>query len=153
GPIGRTCRLSGFNSRSMKTPSRTNTLLSASVAAAPGQSQAAALIASRNGKAGRTVACPPPNGGTSPRHPNPADATGQTQLGFRPLNGATQQSSECVPPEANIWSAAGKLMGLQSQVPPLARLERNASLPLSFAQERLWWLEQSDPGAPYYNVP
>ena len=37
--------------------------------------------------------------------------------------------------------------------PPLARVSRDAPLPLSFAQERLWFLDQLDPGNPAYNLP
>ena len=36
---------------------------------------------------------------------------------------------------------------------PIARADRSAPLPLSFAQERLWFLEQLDPGSSHYNVP
>lgn len=37
---------------------------------------------------------------------------------------------------------------------PLRRLSREtATFPLSFAQQRLWFLEQFDPGTPLYNVP
>src|SRR5262245_42650216 len=36
---------------------------------------------------------------------------------------------------------------------PLVPLERRADLPLSYAQERLWFLQQLAPDSPYYNVP
>jgi len=36
---------------------------------------------------------------------------------------------------------------------PIARADRGAPLPLSFAQRRLWILEQLDPGNPTYNLP
>src|SRR5207247_10434729 len=36
---------------------------------------------------------------------------------------------------------------------PLVRLERRGDLPLSYAQERLWFLQQLAPESPYYNVP
>src|SRR5262249_379347 len=36
---------------------------------------------------------------------------------------------------------------------PLVALERRADLPLSYAQERLWFLQQLAPESPYYNVP
>ena len=37
--------------------------------------------------------------------------------------------------------------------PPLTARDRRGDLPLSFAQERLWFLEQLDPGSAVYNVP
>jgi len=36
---------------------------------------------------------------------------------------------------------------------PLSRIERTGNMPLSFAQQRLWFIEQLQPGTPLYNVP
>ena len=41
----------------------------------------------------------------------------------------------------------------QAGYPPLVKASRDAALPLSFAQQRLWFLEQMTPDSPVYNVP
>ncbi|QBD82929.1 amino acid adenylation domain-containing protein [Ktedonosporobacter rubrisoli] len=42
--------------------------------------------------------------------------------------------------------------GKEVAVPPLRHMERQAALPLSFAQERLWFLDQLQPDAPIYTI-
>ena len=37
--------------------------------------------------------------------------------------------------------------------PPLTQVSRESSLPLSFAQQRLWFIQQMEPGSSAYNVP
>jgi acyl carrier protein len=41
----------------------------------------------------------------------------------------------------------------QMLLPALGSIARNGRLPLSFAQQRLWFLEQLEPGSPVYNCP
>ncbi len=46
-----------------------------------------------------------------------------------------------------------RLRGSAAKLPPIKHADRTATLPLSFAQERLWFLNQLEPGSPFYNVP
>ena len=43
--------------------------------------------------------------------------------------------------------------GQNFQVPPIQPLSRDGNLPLSFAQQRLWFIDQLDPGNSVYNFP
>jgi amino acid adenylation domain-containing protein/non-ribosomal peptide synthase protein (TIGR01720 family) len=48
---------------------------------------------------------------------------------------------------------AARAGAVVSAAPPLERVSRAAELPLSFAQQRLWFLDQLEPGSAFYNVP
>jgi amino acid adenylation domain-containing protein len=41
---------------------------------------------------------------------------------------------------------------LQSQTPPISALRREGPFPLSYAQQRLWFLDQLEPGSATYNI-
>src|SRR6185436_9672004 len=43
--------------------------------------------------------------------------------------------------------------GKHASVPSITQVKRDHYLPLSFAQERLWFLDQLESGSPFYNVP
>ncbi|MBN8472056.1 amino acid adenylation domain-containing protein [Corallococcus exiguus] len=40
-----------------------------------------------------------------------------------------------------------------TRLPALVRARREGPLPLSFAQQRLWFLDRLEPGSPFYNMP
>jgi amino acid adenylation domain-containing protein/non-ribosomal peptide synthase protein (TIGR01720 family)/FkbM family methyltransferase len=51
-----------------------------------------------------------------------------------------------------VEDALGKGEG-RAPVPPLVRVPRDGELPLSFAQQRLWFLQQLAPASTAYNIP
>lgn len=48
---------------------------------------------------------------------------------------------------------AARLSEPAPQAPPIVAVPRGGHLPLSFAQQRLWFVDQLDPNNPLYNVP
>ncbi|HET7234051.1 MAG TPA: amino acid adenylation domain-containing protein, partial [Longimicrobium sp.] len=57
----------------------------------------------------------------------------------------------------SVAELAGKVEGVRRahlpQLPPIVPVEHGGPLPLSFAQERLWFLERMQPGLALHNVP
>jgi amino acid adenylation domain-containing protein len=56
-------------------------------------------------------------------------------------------------PTVEGLAQAVRRSGAGVEVPPLAKVARQGALPLSFAQERLWFLDQLAPESPLYNIP
>ena len=52
----------------------------------------------------------------------------------------------------DIWQAIASILNLQNQAPDLKPVSRNQHPPLSFSQERLWFIQQLQPDSSAYNV-
>jgi amino acid adenylation domain-containing protein len=57
------------------------------------------------------------------------------------------------PTVAELAEVVAERRGAAAGAEPIARLAGRATLPLSFAQQRLWFLDRLDPGSPVYNLP
>ncbi len=56
-------------------------------------------------------------------------------------------------PAARAAPAPPAPEGLAAAAPPIMAVRRDGDLPLSFGQERLWFLDRLDPGRSFYNLP
>jgi NAD(P)-dependent dehydrogenase (short-subunit alcohol dehydrogenase family)/acyl carrier protein len=63
----------------------------------------------------------------------------------------TAQSDRYAEWATTIEKAQREGHGLEA--PPIVRVSRDGELPLSFAQQRLWFLDQLEPDSPFYNIP
>ena len=64
--------------------------------------------------------------------------------------GVAEAVAEALEQKKNTEAEAGEA---GEKTPELVRVSREQSLPLSFAQERMWFIDQLEPGSATYNIP
>ena len=64
-----------------------------------------------------------------------------------------QNQTRATKAPAELWQAIRTIISLQNQAPALVPTSQQQNLPLSFTQERLWFLDQLAPGSAAYNIP
>jgi thioesterase domain-containing protein len=88
-----------------------------------------------------------------PRERGEDSATSSKTIGDRAKAPESGERSGPDEAKADFWSAAGAVFTQQNRIPRLTRCAQTGPIPLSLAQERIWMLEQSEQGEPYYHVP
>jgi amino acid adenylation domain-containing protein len=58
-----------------------------------------------------------------------------------------------MPTVAQLAEAIAGMTKPGLEIPPITPIPRDQELPLSFSQQRLWFLDQLEPGSSFYNVP
>jgi amino acid adenylation domain-containing protein len=71
----------------------------------------------------------------------------EIEMPLRVLFEAPRLATLAVRVEEALRAGAGQL------TPPLVPVPHEGTLPLSFAQQRLWFIDQLEPGSPLYNIP
>ena len=68
----------------------------------------------------------------------------------------TAQNDRYAKPTVAEWATTierAQREGQGLEAPPIVRVSRDGELPLSFAQQRLWFLDQLEPDSTFYNIP